>query len=107
MALTNTVNTTVNVGIHPMALEFNPSNNNIYVVNQGSNSISVIETGPTNTVNTTVNVGNSPRALEFNPSNNNMYVVNINSGDISVIDRLGQRCCGNCECWKQPNGSRV
>jgi DNA-binding beta-propeller fold protein YncE len=35
---------TVNVGIRPMALEFNPSNNNIYVANQGSNDISVIKT---------------------------------------------------------------
>ncbi len=76
---------TVNVGIRPMALEFNPSNNNIYVANQGSNSISVIDS-LTNTVNTTVNVGNSPRALEFNPSNNNMYVINFGLIDISVID---------------------
>ncbi|MDN5845927.1 MAG: hypothetical protein L0H53_06600 [Candidatus Nitrosocosmicus sp.] len=36
--------TTVNVGNSPRALEFNPSNNNIYVANQGSNSISVIQT---------------------------------------------------------------
>ena len=59
---TNTVNTTENVYSSPMALEFNPSNNNIYVANQGSNSISVIDSS-TNSVVATVNVGNSPRAL--------------------------------------------
>ena len=73
LAWADHVVTTVNVGIRPMALEFNPSNNNIYVANQGSNSISVIDSS-TNTVNTTVNVGISPMALEFNPSNNNIYV---------------------------------
>ena len=80
-----------------MALEFNPSNNNIYVANQGSNSISVIDDSA-NAVVATVNVGNSPRALEFNPSNNNMYVVNFGLIEISVINELDQRCCGNGGC---------
>ena len=83
-AWSDSVVVTVNVGIRPMALEFNPSNNNIYVANQGSNSISVIDS-LTNTVVATVKVGNSPRALEFNPSNNNIYVANQGSNDISVI----------------------
>ena len=75
----------VDVETSPIALEFNPSNNNIYVANRDSGTVSVIDS-TNNTVIGDVNVETSPIALEFNPSNNNIYVANRDSGTVSVID---------------------
>ena len=41
---TNTVIDTISVGLNPYYLEYNPSNNNIYVANSHSNTVSVIST---------------------------------------------------------------
>ena len=73
------------VGSFPQALIFNPSNNNIYVTNRDSGTVSVIETA-NNTVIKNIAVGASPHALVFNPSNNNFYVTNRDSGTVSVIE---------------------
>ena len=69
----NTLLENVVVGTEPIALEFNPSNNNIYVANIVSNSVSMIES-MNNTVADTVNVSSLPIALVFNPSNGGVYV---------------------------------
>ena len=61
----NTVIGDVNVETSPIALEFNPSNNNIYVANRDSGTVSVIDS-TNNTLLENV-VGTGPIALEFNP----------------------------------------
>ena len=74
------------VGTEPIALEFNPSNNNIYVANVVSNSVSMIES-MNYTVADTVNVSSLPIALVFNPSNGGVYVGEYLTGEglVSVI----------------------
>jgi YVTN family beta-propeller protein len=47
------------VGIHPVDVAFNPTNNDMYVSNQASNTVSVIDSS-TNTVVTTIPVGSGP-----------------------------------------------
>ena len=64
---------------------FNPSNNNIYVANLNSNTVSVIDT-TTNTVIDTIDVGVSPDAMDLNPSSGNLYTADYNSNTVSVID---------------------
>ncbi|MDF0682220.1 MAG: hypothetical protein P0116_14770, partial [Candidatus Nitrosocosmicus sp.] len=91
---TNIVVATVNVGNSPRALEFNPSNNNIYVTNFGLIEISVIDSS-TNSVVETVGVRFGSIYLEFNPSNNNIYVANQGSNDISVIKTVEFKSIGN------------
>ncbi len=54
-----------------------------YVLNQGSGTVSVIDTSD-NTVATTINVGTYPTLGTV--SGNNLYVVNIGDGTSSVID---------------------
>ncbi len=61
------------------------ANENIYVANTISNSISIIDSN-TNTVIKEVDVGRDPVALEFNPVNENIYVANTISNSISIID---------------------
>ena len=68
-------------------MEFNPFNNDIYVANEGSNTVSVINS-TTNTVTKTIDVGLAPFEPEFNYFDNKMYILNRGDGTVSVIDSL-------------------
>jgi YVTN family beta-propeller protein len=59
--------------------------NQAYVVNQGSNTVSVINT-TTNAVTGTINVGTSPTAVTATPDVRYVYVANSGSGNVTVID---------------------
>jgi YVTN family beta-propeller protein len=84
----NTLLENVVVGTEPIALEFNPSNNNIYVANIVSNSVSMIES-MNNTVADTVNVSSLPIALVFNPSNGGVYVGGTLTGTEGLVSVIG------------------
>ena len=58
--------------------------NTIYVANENSNNVTVIN-GNTNAT-TTVSVGAEPRAVAVNPVTNKIYVVNANDTTVTVID---------------------
>ena len=72
------------VGAGPRAIEYNPSNEDMYVLNNISQDVLVIDSD-TNTVNETIDVGSTPQSLEYSPSNENIYIVNQGSDYISVI----------------------
>ena len=81
---------TIPVGVSPIGLTFNPFNNNMYIANADSNTVSVIDSN-NHTVIATIPVGDltstsfdSP--MEFNPFNNNIYVTNDGSNTVSVIN---------------------
>jgi len=76
---------TIPVGEGPVYVDIDRTTNTIYVVNQVSNDVTVID-GNTNTVITTIPVGISPSGAVFVEPVNSLYVLNQNSGDISVID---------------------
>src|SRR4029077_20926347 len=78
------VTTTVGAGNNPYAVAVNPVSNKIYVVNNYSNNVTVID-GATNAT-TTVGVGSSPLAVAVNPVTNKIYVANAYTNNISVID---------------------
>jgi YVTN family beta-propeller protein len=76
----------------PTEIAFNPDNRDMYVINEGSEtvvagngSISVIDT-QNNTVIENIPVGVLPSAIAFNPDNDTAYVVNQESKTVSVID---------------------
>jgi YVTN family beta-propeller protein len=78
------VTATVNVGNDPYAVAVNPVTNKIYVANQSSNTVTVID-GATNST-TTVNAGNAPFAVAVNPVTNKIYVANYFSDNVTVMD---------------------
>ena len=80
-----TLEETIAVGEGPIALAFNPSNDNLYVANFKDGNVSIIDTS-SNTVEETIAVGEGPIALAFNPSNDNLYVATETSGNVSVIE---------------------
>jgi YVTN family beta-propeller protein len=63
----------------------NPAGTLAYVTNEGSNTVSVINTG-TNTVMATIPVGVTPEGVAVNPAGTLVYVANWNGRSVSVID---------------------
>ena len=74
----------VNTGSQPFAVAVNPATNKIYVVNNGQNTVTVID-GATNTTRT-VTVGRTPVAIAVNPVTNEVYVANSGDGTVTVIN---------------------
>jgi YVTN family beta-propeller protein len=89
-AATNTVTQTVVV--EPASLTtiitgiaMSPDGKSAYVSNQGSNSVSVLDTA-SNTIVKTVLVGTSPAGLAVTPDGAHVYVSNQGSNSVSVLD---------------------
>jgi YVTN family beta-propeller protein len=78
------------VGISPFQVAVDTTNNKVYVVNQGSNTVSVIDGTPgsptENTVIDTIAIGLGPVAITVNPNNQRVYTTNQGSNTVSVID---------------------
>ncbi len=72
------------VGSYPVAIAVNPVTNLIYVANEGSNTVTVIE-GSTNAT-TTVAAGSNPQAIAVNPVTNMIYEVNEIDNTMTVIN---------------------
>ncbi len=79
-----TVITTVATGSQPVALAINTHTNKVYVVNQYSNSVTVID--ETTSATATVPVGSYPTAIAVNATTNKIYVTNQSSNSVTVID---------------------
>ena len=73
------------VGSNPSALAETPDGKKLYAVNQGSGTVSVIDTG-NDTVITTVTVGSSPVWALVSADALSLYVLNQGSNSISVIN---------------------
>jgi YVTN family beta-propeller protein len=84
-----TLLTSVATGSNPIALAVNAATNKIYVVNQNSNSVTVIDGTTNNTA--TVAVGASPDAIAVNATTNKIYVANTNASTVTVIDGATNR----------------
>jgi len=86
----------INVGNHPTALIVNQSGSRLYVVNTGSDSVSVIDTHSDREVER-INiklaeagpVGNSPEALALSADGSLLYVANSHSNSIAVVQLSG------------------
>lgn len=96
----------VGTGKTPSALAYDAQNNNIYVANQGSNSVTVIN-GSTNRVIDTLNVGRGPTALAFDSVNGNMYVANAFSHNLSVINSTTENISDTIPVGTFPDGISV
>ena len=81
--LGNTV-ATVSVGEGPIGIAVNPNTNMIYVVNQISNTASVID-GKTNGIVKSIAVGKGPISIAVNPNTNMIYEANPGADTVSMI----------------------
>ena len=78
------VTDTIPAGDTPWSAAVNPVTNQIYIPDQGSNYVTVID--GTTLATTTVRVGTDPFFLAVNPVTNRIYVANWSSKTVSVID---------------------
>ncbi len=77
---------TLKVGDSPVALAANPVKNEVYAVNRGSNSISVIIYAGTNQITATIPVRRMPSAIAVAPDGRRAFVVNSGDNSVSVVD---------------------
>src|SRR5215471_7655976 len=68
---------TIPVGTQPFSIALNPITNRIYVANEHSSNVTVIN--GINNSTTTVNVGSSANAVAVNPVTNMIYVASNGS----------------------------
>ena len=66
---------TISVSSGPEGVAVNPNTNRVYVANQNSNTVSVID-GSTKGVGATIPVGTSPSGVAVNLGTNRVYVAN-------------------------------
>ena len=75
----------VNVGVGPRGVSVNPAGTKVYVVNYGSNNVSIIDTG-TNKITATINVGQKPSGVV--------------QGKFSCISRSRCIFCNSVPCYE-------
>src|SRR5919206_160513 len=98
--LGNTV-ATVSVGEGPIGIAVNPNTNMIFVVNQISNTTSVID-GKTNAVIKNIQTGMNPASIAVNPNTNMIYITNFHSDTIYIIDGKTNGVVKSTEVGKGP-----
>ena len=75
----------IQVDSYPVGIAANPNTGKIYVANEFSNTVSIIDE-TTDKIQATIKVGSFPYGIDVNPLNNRVYVANRGSNTISVID---------------------
>ena len=80
----NQVIATISVGNSPLSIVVSPDNASAYVVNYGSNSVSIIDTG-TNMITTNITVGGLPVGSAITPDGKTLLVTNSHDSTVSVI----------------------
>src|SRR4051812_43402613 len=75
---------TVAAGTEPRAVAVNPATGRVYVANEFSNDVTVIDASTRAT--TRVAVGNRPQYIAVNSRTNRIYVANAQDASLSVID---------------------
>ncbi|HWG49452.1 MAG TPA: YncE family protein [Candidatus Acidoferrales bacterium] len=98
----NAITTTIPVGTNPVAVVGNNSNNKVYVVNQGSNDVTVISTID-NFVLSTIPVGTSPIWGVMATDGVHAFIVNQGSNDVSVIDTFLDKVIATIPVGSSPN----
>lgn len=77
--------TPITVGSQPIVIAYDLINHDMYVTNQGDDSVSVIDT-TTNQVIDTIKVGDFPTGIAYDIIHERMYVTNQDDSTISVIN---------------------
>src|SRR5918999_700018 len=96
----------IDVNTFLIGVSVNPSTKKVYLVNEFSNTVSVIDTN-TDTVKSTINLGNFPYGIDINPLNNRIYITNRGSNTVSVLDGSVDTKLDDITVGKSPVGIAV
>ena len=100
------VTATVGVGRYPQGVAVDPNTDTVYVANNQSNTVSVID-GNTDSVTATIGVGSGPSAISLDPSTDTIYVSNSGGDTVSVIDGATNKVVGTITIGSQPGAIAV
>jgi YVTN family beta-propeller protein len=92
---------TIPVGRYPFAPAYDPVNGELYVPNQGSANLTVLN-GSTNTIIKTIPVGSDPWTPAYDAQNGALYVPNEGSNNVSVLNGSTDRVVANVPVGLQP-----
>jgi YVTN family beta-propeller protein len=84
------VSKTVALGTHPQAIAIDEQSNQVYVANQSTGSVTVID-GKTDLPVSKVSTGTIPFAFALDPSTDLIYVANYSSNNVTVIRGVAAR----------------
>jgi len=76
----------IGVGSTPYAIAYDASNGYLYVVNEVSDNVTVIDGTNNSVVVPSIGVGSQPFAIAYDASNGHLYVPNTGSDNVTVID---------------------
>jgi YVTN family beta-propeller protein len=96
----------ITVGPNPATVAVDSANHRLYAANQGSDTVSVVDTSTDLVVNTIV-VGNAPSGLAIDPSTDLLFVSNLSSASVSVIDVTDDTVTATIVVGGAPDGIAV
>jgi uncharacterized repeat protein (TIGR02543 family) len=97
------VKSTITVGSFPIDVAYDATNGDVYVANESSGTVSVIN-GSTNTVKSTITVGSGAADVAYDAANGDVYVANSTSGTVSVINGSTNTVKSTIPVGTQPYG---
>jgi YVTN family beta-propeller protein len=92
---------TIAVGAMPCAVAVNAQTGNVYVVNCGDDTLTMID-GHTRKVTGTVRTGRHPQAVAIDDRSGTVYVANTHGGSLTVIDGAAGRARATVPCAANP-----
>lgn len=88
-------------GDEPCELVLSPSGNTLVVINQGSNSVSIIDTASL-FVKGKIRLPSEPTGVFMGPDEGRAYVLQESSGAISALDLVGHKVAASAELEEYP-----
>ncbi|MEU7811105.1 Hsp70 family protein, partial [Pseudonocardia sp. NPDC049154] len=103
---TNTITSTIPVGVRPFALAVSPDGSKLYVPNHDSGTITVIDTA-TETVVHDIRVAPNPHWVAFSPDGTRAYAACHESGVVSIINTADDTVIGEVKVGVSPHSLEV
>lgn len=94
------------VGVGPTGVTVNPKKNEVYVVNSGSGTVSVID-AEKNAVVSTIGVHSLPYSIDVSSDGEHAYVANSGSNNVSVLDLRTRREVAVVGTGEAPAAARI
>lgn len=85
---TNTVTSTTALGNAPDSIVYDTRRGEVFVANEFSDNVSVVNLSHPRTVVASITVGQAPFGIAYDPSKNEVFVCNANQATVSVISDL-------------------
>lgn len=94
-------------GVQGVGVSVNGAGKKVYVANQATNLLNIVDVSGTPTITGSITVGNKPIGVVLTPNNAKMYVSNRDDNSISVIDVASSTVIATIAGGTGPYGNAV